>query len=565
MKTFPRLTVYAYVYHALVFYLLSFLLAACHSSGKPPEKDIVKKVEQLEERTGENLKNLLDYAGSHHAAINDSVKLTALALVKQVYEANHYEPVWSNKDQWRPMADSLKQFMAHAKDYGLFPDDYHDVLLAGLRNQIETDSASRKNAALWARADALCTDAYLQLARDLKLGRLTRDSITLRFDSLYNDAFFLHRFSKAAGSNTIISSLQQLEPVYPQYVSIRESMQQFLDTADLSFRTFLPYPFRDSLAFVQLLQQRLYEDSFVKEKSPAPDSAQFSTVIKNYQKSKSMKATGKISPSLVNALNNTGINKFKDIALTLDCYKMLPDSVPETYLLVNIPAYRLYVYNRDTLVFNSKVIVGSPKTRTPQLNGKISNFITYPQWTVPYSIIFRDMLPKIQRDINYLRRQNLMVVDRYDNELDPATINWMKLSDKKFPYLIRQKEGDDNSLGVIKFNFANKYNVYLHDTNARSLFGRSKRALSHGCVRVQQWDTLSHFLVRADTVRYPVDTLEAWMVRQEKHVVTGFPRVPVFIRYFPVDGNDGTLHFYDDIYGYGSVMKQKFFARRRIR
>jgi murein L,D-transpeptidase YcbB/YkuD len=224
----------------------------------------------------------------------------------------------------------------------------------------------------------------------------------------------------------------------------------------------------------------------------------------------------------------------------------------------------LYVYADDTLAFHSRVIVGAPKTRTPLLNSEISNFITYPQWTVPYSIIFKEMLPKIQKDVSYLVKENLMVVDKSDSVINPDSINWAALNRSRFPYLLRQRQGDDNSLGVIKFNFRNKYSVYLHDTNARWLFGKSERALSHGCVRVQDWQKLSNFLVRADTLRFPKDTLKAWIGRQEKHVISGFPKLPLYIRYFTVEEKQGKLKFYDDVYGEDRQLNEKYFAGKAI-
>ena len=171
------------------------------------------------------------------------------------------------------------------------------------------------------------------------------------------------------------------------------------------------------------------------------------------------------------------------------------------------------------------------------------------------------MLPAIQKDVTYLDKQNLMVVDKNDSVLDPTKIDWKKLSKKKFPYLIKQREGDDNSLGVMNFNFRNKYEVYLHDTNARWMFEKSGRALSHGCVRVQDWRDLAHFLVRNDTIKYNVDTLASWIVRQEKHVVSGFKKVPLFIRYFTCEGVDGKLKFYDDVYAEDKMLIDRYFAK----
>ena len=113
----------------------------------------------------------------------------------------------------------------------------------------------------------------------------------------------------------------------------------------------------------------------------------------------------------------------------------------------------------------------------------------------------------------------------------------------------------------MKFNFRNKYSVYLHDTNARWLFSKQSRALSHGCVRVQHWEDLARFLVRNDTIRYSVDTLDAWIARQEKHVVSGFKKVPLFIRYFTCEGVDGSVKFYDDIYAEDKMLTEKYFSK----
>lgn len=538
-------------------------MPACKHSGKPPEKDLVSNEEQLEERVAKDLRKTLEYATKNRAQINDSVTLASFRLVNPVYDQCKYQAIWSRRDEFESMADSLYTVVEHAKEWGLFPEDYHYASLQAVWNRLKKDSASQKDAALWTKADVLLTDAYFTIARHLKLGRLGPDSVTLKKDSLYNDAFFIKNFYTATSQGTVIRTLQGLEPAYPGYQRIRRGIKSFLDSAHFRAYTYIKYPYKDSLQFIASLGKRLSEDGFL-QKGAATDSATLSAGIQKYQQTKKLKATGKITESLVRSLNNTDWEKFKSVAVTLDRYKLLPDTLPSTYVLVNLPAYTLYVYDEDTLALQSRVIVGSPRTRTPLLNSAISNFITYPQWTVPYSIIFKEMLPRIQRNVGYLARQNLMVVNGKDEVVDPYTIDWAKLNPKRFPYLIRQRQGDDNSLGVIKFNFVNKYSVYLHDTNTRWQFNRSSRDISHGCVRVEQWEKLSHFLVRADTVRFPPDTLRAWMSRQEKHMVTGFPKVPLFIRYLTTDGKNGKLVFYSDIYGYDRQLKEKYFSGKRI-
>ncbi len=546
-----------------IFFLI-LCLFACKNTKKPPEKDVVKEPEQLEVRTKENLQKIFTYVDENKGKLNDSISFSEWPLLKSVYAENAYQTVWSYEDDWKPLADSLFGLVKNAKEYGLFPSDYNYAALQAMRDKMRQDVVSRRDAALWARADMMFTDAFFKLAKHLKLGRLERDSITLRKDSLYDAAYFLETFKSAIAGNKIIETLQSLEPHFQGYTAIRAAIPAFLQTANFKKFTYLVYPYKDSIAFVRSVERRLIEEGLLDTIPPLNDTVGLRSAIRRYQEDHEFKVSGKISEPLIRSLNNTDEQKFKSIAVTLDQFKLMPDTVPVTYMFVNLPSYTLFVYNDDTLALKSKVIVGAPGTRTPQLNSKVSNFITYPQWTVPYSIVFRDMLPRIQKNIGYLSRQNLMVVDRYDSVVDPASINWSKMDKKHFPYLIRQKEGDDNSLGIIKFNFANKYSVYLHDTNARSLFSRSNRALSHGCVRVKEWEKLSQFLISPDTMRFKPDSLSAWMIRQEKHTVTGFPRVPLYIRYNTVEGVEGSLKFYSDIYGYDRLAREKYFAKKEV-
>ncbi len=154
-----------------------------------------------------------------------------------------------------------------------------------------------------------------------------------------------------------------------------------------------------------------------------------------------------------------------------------------------------------------------------------------------------------------------MVVDRYDSVIDPATVNWKRLSKTNFPYTLRQRQGDDNSLGVMKFNFRNKFDVYLHDTNARGLFGRGNRALSHGCVRVQKWDSLAQYLIRTDSTRGLKDTLAAWMSRQEKHTMMVPERLPIFLRYFTATVKEGRISLLEDIYDEDKLLRERYLSK----
>lgn len=560
MKDRLRTNIFPKILYFLCLVAMISVVAGCKNK-RPGVKDIVRQPEELDDRVKNNLRDLMEYAIGNGGRIADTLQLRSAPALQKLYESKDYQAFWSQKGHWLPVADSLYHFIEQAKLHGLFPSDYFYSTLTATRQQIVADSMASKDAALWSRTDLLFSDAFLAIAQHLHRGRLPYDSLSVKKDSGISEDFYPNLLQQALSQNRIAATLEDLEPKLAGYVSLKQGIPSFLDSADLRSYTYLSFPFADSVQFYLALQKRLYEEKLLDTIYSSIDTAKVRQALTRYQTTKKLKTTGRPNENTVRRLNDTDSEKYKRIALSLDKYKLMADTLPSTYVWVNLPAFELTVVDSDTVALQSRVIVGAPKTRTPELSSDISNFITYPQWTVPYSIIFKEMLPAIKKDTNYLKKQNLMVVDKNDSVISPSTIKWSKLSKSYFPYQIKQRQGDDNSLGVMKFNFRNRYSVYLHDTNARWLFSRSMRSLSHGCVRVQNWEQLAHFLVRNDTVRYSADTLASWIARQEKHVVSGFRKVPLFIRYFTCEGKDGRISFYDDIYAQDKALTEKYFSK----
>lgn len=537
---------------------------SCHDKPTQQEKDTVKTPAQMDEHVGGDMKLLLQSAGEKDGHLNDTISLNYSKLLDSLYQQNEFTPLWSNKERWLPAGDSLFSFIGQSKEFGLFPSDYHYTALAFMRRVFQEDSLSRKNALIWARADLLLTDAFFTLVKHLRQGRLKYDSVTLRRDTLLPDGLYTQTLSTALQSKSIYTALQSLEPRHRGYDSLKVYLKNFLEEAHFKKLTWVDYPIKDSAGFYRSLTRRLQEVGYIDSSVIAADTALLADAIRKYQHANGLKQSGRPSQEMVTMMNNTDWEKFKRIAINMDRFKLLPDTMPVTYVWVNLPAFTLDVINADTVVLESKVIVGAPKTRTPLLTSEISNFVTLPQWTVPTSIIFKEMLPRIKENVNYLTKENLMVVDDNDSIRNPLTINWSRLNKNNFPYQLKQRQGDDNSLGVMKFNFHNKYDVYLHDTNVRWMFDKTFRALSHGCVRVKQWQKLADFLIRNDTVRYHPDSVRAWIDRKEKHTVYGFARVPIYLRYFTCEGRKGKIVFHEDIYGEDKLLRNTYFANKPI-
>jgi L,D-transpeptidase YcbB len=543
--------------------LCLFLLViyySCQENSPPPKPiEIVKVPELLNPKTTELIKGTLNYAALNNGKIDNYVALGEASILQFFYPDGSSKRLWSDEQTWLPIADSLFLFVERSEQYGLFPNDYHYASLRTLRERLH-DSASKLDAALWSRGDLMLSDAFVQIAKHLKRGRLEKDSTTLSADTILTADFYTTLFTEIQNGQGLTSALESVEPAHNGYQALRHALPAFLDTMDRTSYTYLRFPYDDSLVFTRQLQSRLFESSYITFNTRTADSTELKEAIKRAQEDRNLKVDGKFGPLLVKSLNNTDVEKFKIIAINLDRYKLLPSEMPEKYIWVNLPEFKMQVREPDSIILDSKIIVGQPKTRTPVLTSAVTNFITYPQWTVPFSIVIKEMLPQIQKDTLYLNKQNLMVVDKNDSVIEPATINWSKLSKKYFPYNLRQRQGDDNSLGVMKFNFRNKYEVYLHDTNARGLFSRNNRALSHGCVRVQQWKKLALYLSQNDSLRYPRDTIAAWLKRQEKHTVSLSEKVPVYLRYFTCIAEDGKIRFFDDIYAEDKLLRERYFA-----
>jgi murein L,D-transpeptidase YcbB/YkuD len=160
-------------------------------------------------------------------------------------------------------------------------------------------------------------------------------------------------------------------------------------------------------------------------------------------------------------------------------------------------------------------------------------------------------------------------VDGKGETVDPTTVKWSKYT-KGIPFKVMQGSGDDNALGILKFNFNNPYSVYLHDTNQRYLFKNSSRALSHGCVRVQQWKELAFYIARndsmnlkpGDSLRYNTDSIMTWLNNKEKKRIIVKNGIPLFIAYFSCEPKGGKIRFYEDIYGEDKLMREKYFSTR---
>ncbi len=561
-------------YNLLLLLILAVLLLQCKDAAPKVKKNkIVPVAVSKEEPMNEIIRKLINNAAAD-TILTDSSLLFQIAI-NDFYAGNEHQLCWSNGKKWNPLADSLLYFIKNAKREGLYPSDYHFAALKKIKANA-TDSLIAANKIYWAKGDLLFTNAAFHIFSDLKQGRLQPDSLSWRNSARRSKTFFVPMLKKLFDSAYITSIFNSVEPVYLAYHDLKKGIPEFISRMDTNSYTYIKFPFKsasinDSLRFVKSLQKRLSESKMMSLSGELPDSASLADAIKKYQSSKKLAADGKFGPSLINSLNSNDLEKFKRIAINLDRYKQLPDSLPSKHIFVNIPEYRMRIWENDSLVLESKVICGKPTTPTPLLYGEISDIVIYPTWTVPNSIITKEMLPGLKKNSTYLTKKGLKLLDDKGDVVDASSISWKKYS-KGIPYKIQQPSGDNNALGVIKFNFNNPFDVYLHDTNQRYLFQNSMRALSHGCVRVQEWKGFADYLVRNDSLNFPQpdslkynsDSITNWIMNKEKHRVYLKYKIPLYIRYFSCAGKEEKIIFYTDIYNSDKALAEKYFTQKRF-
>jgi murein L,D-transpeptidase YcbB/YkuD len=536
-------------YIAFVFLFVLCLSSCNRCSTEKPKADLVEKPEEMDthvqNQIGNQLKLPVNHTTSSLAIQGRAVR--AGEYLNKIYSRQNNESCWTHFGKLNSGAAAFLLILRNARDYGLIPKDYRVPLIDSLL-ATSLDSKTRKfNAVNLAQADILLTDAFFVFATHLNKGRLRSDTILpefklkevrLNLDSLFSDVRKKENFKACFDS---------LEPKQEQYKLLKTQLLKFRKRWEPKPWDTLPHIEKDTVAFYHALKKMLVETQDYDSTVTGNDSVKLSKAIKRFQKRYYLDEDGKVGKNTMRVLRLSLEDRIRQIEMNMERWRMEPVHYPKRYVLVNIPQFELKVVDDDTLYMESRVVVGLPEKPTPLLESQIQYIMLYPYWNVPNSIATKEMLPVIKRDSSYLRKKNFDVLDWNGQIQDPSKINWKRYTEKYLPYRFRQREGEDNSLGIMKFNFNNKYGVYLHDTNSKRFFKRDVRALSHGCMRLENYMDLAKYLIRLDSVKYPVDSLMTDIMREQQKQVNLKKPIPIYTKYFTaiVDEDKGLMLFMD--------------------
>ena len=244
------------------------------------------------------------------------------------------------------------------------------------------------------------------------------------------------------------------------------------------------------------------------------------------------------------------------IRMNLERWRWMPRDLGDRYIFVNVPAYEMQVMEGDTPVLAMRVIVGDPIHQTPLFSDQMTSVVFSPQWNVPESIIRKEMVPKLVADPEYLERQEIQVVGTSGEVIDAGGIDWRDAS-AVAGLRFRQRPGPKNALGLVKFQFPNRFDIYMHDTPQDALFDREQRALSHGCIRLEDPLALARYLLR-DNPEWTMKKITMAMYAGHERAVPLKKRLPVHIGYFTAWVNpDGSVTYTDDPYDLDTTQKEQ--------
>jgi murein L,D-transpeptidase YcbB/YkuD len=305
---------------------------------------------------------------------------------------------------------------------------------------------------------------------------------------------------------------------------------------------------------VPLIRERLQLSGDLGN-SENPDNTiydkQLILAVKHFQARHNLNADGIIGHDTLTELNIPPEQRIKSIQVNLQRWSDLSKKLGERFIIVNIPDYQLYLFDKGNQVLMMKAIVGKPDWQTPELISRITRIVFNPYWNVPVTIAANDLVPKAKSDPYYLEDMHIKVFinnGNHSEQVDRSEIDWQNVKSEDTSYTFRQDPGDDNALGVVKFEFPNEHDVYLHDTPVKSLFEGPVRDLSHGCVRLEKPLDLVTYLMKDDPKWDENRTQEILDTHKTNYIKIPKP-IPIYITYITVWADEnGVVNYRDDIY-----------------
>jgi murein L,D-transpeptidase YcbB/YkuD len=558
-------------------------------------------VARFHHRKAKSPPNTTDYAGNVDRLVN-SPQLAMMRwpnyvddqpAVQKFYDDRDDELAWTRDGRPTQATMQLLQLFRDAAKKGLNPEDYDagsgDVgrwserlqKLEAIRRKNDDSDAAQNTVAQF---DVAMTISAMRYLEDLHLGRVNPESLNFDIDvpkkrAAFDVATLLN--DHIVDANDVSTVVESTEPQTPMYQATEQALANYLvlameqSGAPVQELPALPSgakPVRVGGGYVAVPQlwARLQfegdataEDSDDATKVPDSYNAKVAAAVKHYQDRHGLQPDGRLGQATIDSLNVPMSVRVQQLDDSLERWRWLPDNYVQPRVLVNLPEFMLRAYDPDhTLAFKMKVVAGEAKGNhdTPMFVRLMRYVVFRPYWNLPPSIVKKEIVPHIEKSgLGYLPNNDYEVYKNDGTVVTKYTANDLE----HLRYNVRQKPGPKNSLGLVKFMLPNAYDVYLHSTPELYLFDLARRDRSHGCVRLQHADQMALWVLGSDQpdpelqTRWDEDSIGEAMNGQNNNKTVGLKTpLPVVIGYFTaVADEDGTTHFFDDVYGYDKQLE----------
>jgi murein L,D-transpeptidase YcbB/YkuD len=501
-------------------------------------------------------------------------------IIQDIYAQTGNKPLWigsQNKTKTSHLIQALNDPLFNYKN-----KSFDQRSIKHLFYQLDNGEISRaKQAYAYAKLDLVLTSSLVRLVRFIvqgdvdwnlvqkKLNTLEQsDDITARWE-IEHKVFPDHDELISAIENeniyAYLTSLLPMEKRYRKLVKLLNDYRRMDKFPKIKYRK-KTLKLGDRSSRVEDIKKRLQITGDYPKKAPIDNKfdEMLKRAVKTYQKRYLIKVTGMVDKTTTYYLNLPAKNNIQAIITNLDKTKLYPKQFEDEYIEVNIPDFNLRYYKDHEMIMKKGIVVGRIDRPTPLFSNAIRYMVLNPTWTIPDNLIKRDLIPVLRKNPMYLEENNIHTfkgnkeINVTQEMLDPY-----EKSKERVPYRFVQFPGETNALGRVKFMFPNKYAVYLHDTDNKSLLSRRYKIYSSGCMRVEKPFDLVDILLEHTWKSYPQSKIDEILENNEPTTISLKKPIPVHILYFTVYEEDGLAYFKNDIYLYDKIIEESVVGNKK--
>ena len=531
------------------------VIAGASACARPPATAPTESARTL-------LKERVGSAGSQAPVYCRRDRVCGSDVLPEFYRNRDFRPAWIDDSLALADARALLPALRRVAADGLDPENYHLAAIESLLAEIDTSARKglrHVRPESLADLEMLLTDGFLLCGSHLVHGQVNPETIQSEWFIKGHFEDLAAALEKGLAAKNVAGALDALRPSFAVYQGLRRAYGQYgglLAAGGWPEFTAGPKLVKgDRDVRVGALRKILTAMNDLPGATGASDPDLFDgaleEAVKSFQRRNGLEPDGVVGAETASAIDVPAADRLKQIRANLERWRWITRDLGERYVLVNVAGFRVGIYEAGSEVLSMPVIVGRTYRQTPDFSGRISTITLNPAWNVPPKLAREDILPKLRTDPAYLTKKGFRVFASWSEgarEIDPADVDWRGIKEDRLSYKFRQDPGPQNALGRIMFLFPNKFDVYMHDTPERWLFGRAVRDFSSGCIRVENALDLAGYILRDDPDWTKDKILEAIDAGETKVIRLRTP-LNIHVLYWTVWlGEDGRVEFRQDIY-----------------